>query len=118
MLLSRTKLKKLCVILNADLPSEEEDVVSGSGRQWDTDCLRFMICLCDDEMWDLYLKSQTPKDKDGVDSCYSEEKAEGWIDLMLVVFNESDDPTTYIVPNLHNKLGERIIFPKGSYELM
>ena len=108
---------KFRAILNADLMAEDEDVISGSGRQRDTDRLRFMICLCDDDIRSLYLKSQTPKDKDDVDYRNSDEKSDNWIDLMLVMFNKPDDLLTDIVPNLHEKFRQQIVCPKGKYEL-
>ena len=50
-------------------------MVAVSGKQQDTDRLRFMICLCDDNIRDLYLKSQALRDKDDVDYRNSKEKA-------------------------------------------
>ena len=76
-----------------------------------------MICMCDDDIRALYLRSQTPLDKQGVDYRNSDERAVDWVDLMLEKFNGSDILATDIVPDLHEKFREEISCPKGQYQL-
>ena len=66
---------KFRAILNANLNAEGEDSFSGRGRQRDTDRLRFMICMCNDDIRKLYPRSQTPLDKQRVDYRNSDERA-------------------------------------------
>ena len=76
-----------------------------------------MICICDDGIRKLYLRSQTPLDKQGVDYWNSDKRAVDWVDLMLEKFNGSDTLVTDIVPDLHEKFREEISCPKGLYQL-